>query len=131
MEIRVELLPTWVLGPFNPLKLMRPDEKFSQGFIGARTAAQRRENKKQEPLPAPRGRAGSLNGLTTGVGLWMEQEVSLSWSAHPLGGAVCRAPGQYPRSLWAPQKWQLSCGLFVPYCPSSPHLGKPAAIFRP
>ena len=43
-----------------------------------------------------RGRACSLNRITTGAALQVEREGRLRWSAHPRGGAVCRDHAQYP-----------------------------------
>ena len=52
--------------------------------------------------------------MCPGVGL----EVWLGWSAHPLGGAVCRGHAQYP--AFAPGSLEVAVGLFglfVSCCP--------------
>ena len=50
---------------------------------------------------------------TTEADLRVGLEGWLRWSAHPLGGAVCRDQAQY---LGFAQRWPLICSIFVSYC---------------
>lgn len=47
-------------------------------------------------------------GLGVRADGWVRWEGGLRWSAHPLGGAVCRDPGRALLLLLAPQRWHLS-----------------------
>ena len=60
------------------------------------------------------GRAGPLNGVSAGAGAdrWVGPEW-IRWSAHPLGGAVCRDHARYP--AFAPGTWEVAAG-FWPFC---------------
>lgn len=85
--------------------------------MGIHAVAPGSKNKEQVPLPALQdGRAGSLNGVRVGVDEWAWQEGLLRWSAHPLGGTVCRDHAHYP--AFAPGTSQVAVGL-QPFCISS------------
>ena len=52
------MLPPQAPELFNQYKLIRQDENFRQGFIGAHATAQGRKHKKQVSLLAPQPGAG-------------------------------------------------------------------------
>ena len=64
------------------------------------------------------GEAGPLNGVRVGADGWVGLEGWLRWSAHPLGGAVCRdhvQPPTFARSFSevAVGLWPFSILLFI------------------
>ena len=68
----------------------RPGENFRQGFTGTLAAAGGSRTSNRCPCSFPKGPAGPLNGVRVGADQWVGLEGGLRWSAHPLGGAVCR-----------------------------------------
>ena len=46
----------------------------------------------------------------------------VSWSAYPLGNAVCRGHAQDHVLLLEPQKWKLGFDLFVSCCSFAPNV---------
>ena len=94
----------------------RSEKKFRPGFTGVpATAGQWEQVAGSLAQSLPKGRwAGSLYGVRVGLCSGVGLERWLRWSAHPLGGAVCRGHAQYPAFppkpplfLLAPQKWPL------------------------
>ena len=72
------------------------------------------------PLLAPQGQgfgAGSLNRLRLGADWWVRLEGCLRWSAHSVGGAVCRHHVKYP--AFAPSASEMAVGFWpflVSFC---------------
>ena len=70
--------------------------------------------------------------MRVGVDLWVGSEAWLRWSAHPLGGAVCRVHGLY--SAFAPSSSEVAVGFLVflyLVVHNLPQLGLEAVIFSP
>ena len=106
----------------------RPDEKFRQGFTGARAVAGGTKTSNRFPCSLPDGgRAGSLNGVRLGLDWWVRPEGWLRGAAPclHLRGAVCRDRARDP--AFAPGTLEVAVGfwpfgaLFV-ICPNCPRV---------
>ena len=64
-------------------------------------------------LPGGRGASWLLKWREGGANQWVRVEGWLRWSAHPLGGALCRDHTQYP--AFAPSTSEVAVG-FWPFC---------------
>ena len=90
----------------------RLDDKFKQGFFGT-LAASRRELKQVTSLFTPCEDRGAGTGkLRVGEG-WVRARGWLGWSAHPLGGTVCRRHARFPPCAPGSSSWLLEVGFLV------------------
>ena len=105
---RITNLSPWALSSVETGK--RSDEKFRQGFAGT-CAATQGNKKKQVPLLTLQGAwTGFFRGVSVGADGCIGLDWRLRWSAHRLGGALCRNHVQHP--AFAPGTSEVAVGSF-------------------